>query len=151
MKLSEFKNHLAAVDQLAFVLPDGSAVPAHFHVTEIGQVEKRFMDCGGTIRSEKAISIQLWTSVDVWHRLDAVKTLRIIDQAIGALELGDHSIEVEYQGTTVEKYQLAFRQGVFHLIALQTACLASDACGIPTLQEIQTKAPSCCAPGSGCC
>jgi hypothetical protein len=151
MKLSEFKNHLATVDQLAFILPDGNAVPAHFHLTEIGQIDKRFMDCGGTVRSEMAISMQLWTSVDLWHRLDAVKTLRIIDQAIATLDLGDHPIEVEYQGSTVQKFHLAFRQGVFHLTAVQTACLASDACGIPTLQEVKTKAQSCCAPGSGCC
>lgn len=151
MLLSEFKTHLSTIDQLTFVLPDGPLVPAHFHLTEIGEIDKRFMDCGGTVRTERAICLQLWSSVDVWHRLDGQKALRIVDMSIDALLLGDHPVEVEYQGTTIQKFHLAFRQGVFHLVPMQTACLAADACGVPSVKEIQSKVQSCCAPGSGCC
>ena len=31
-----------------------------FHITEVGQVNKRFIDCGGTKRDEKLISFQLF-------------------------------------------------------------------------------------------
>ncbi|MEI7863404.1 MAG: DUF6428 family protein, partial [Planctomycetota bacterium] len=33
------------------MLPDKSFVPAHFHITEVGRVQKDFIDCGGTVRS----------------------------------------------------------------------------------------------------
>ena len=31
---------------LHLMLPDGDFVPAHFHVTEVGRVQKDFIDCG---------------------------------------------------------------------------------------------------------
>ena len=51
MKLNELKATLAlAPDALPrFILPDGDVVPAHFHITEVGHVAKRFIDCGGTL------------------------------------------------------------------------------------------------------
>lgn len=151
MLLSELRNILQTLQEVAFILPDGTRVPAHFHLTEIGQLDKRFMDCGGTIRRESIISMQLWTSLDIWHRLDAQKTIRIIDTAIHQLALGDHSVEVEYQGETIQKFNLDFDHDVFRLQPINTACLAADACGIPTLSEVKEKVSSCCAPGSGCC
>lgn len=51
MKLSEFKKQLSTVTELNFVLPNGTIVPQHFHVTEVGQVTKNFIDCGGTVRN----------------------------------------------------------------------------------------------------
>lgn len=69
MKLSEFKAALSNLTELNFKLPDGSLVPKHFHITEIGQVSKKFIDCGGTVREENLISMQLWESIDFWHRL----------------------------------------------------------------------------------
>ncbi|MGW8123551.1 DUF6428 family protein [Roseivirga echinicomitans] len=36
MKISEIKSHLNNLEQIAFQLPDGSLVPSHFHVTEVG-------------------------------------------------------------------------------------------------------------------
>ena len=50
MKLSEIKIHLNKLDKIAFQLPNGSLVPSHFHVTEVGKVSKHFIDCGGSIR-----------------------------------------------------------------------------------------------------
>jgi len=45
MKISEFKKQLNAVNFLHFYLPDGKAIPAHFHITEIGIVTKNFIGC----------------------------------------------------------------------------------------------------------
>ena len=45
MKLSELKSILDEIETVEFELPDGNLIPQHFHVTEIGQVDKRFMDC----------------------------------------------------------------------------------------------------------
>jgi hypothetical protein len=52
MKISELKARLNDVDTLVFELPNGTTVPAHFHVTEVGLVTKHFIDCGGTVRIE---------------------------------------------------------------------------------------------------
>ena len=41
MKLSEIKNHLNFLESVEFSLPDGRLVPAHFHVTEIGKIQKQ--------------------------------------------------------------------------------------------------------------
>jgi hypothetical protein len=29
-------------------------VPTHYHITEVGKVQKDFIDCGGTVRSSTA-------------------------------------------------------------------------------------------------
>jgi hypothetical protein len=55
MKLSTFKEKLEGLSQLVFTLPNGHQVPAHFHVTEVGQVTKHFIDCGGTVRLERVV------------------------------------------------------------------------------------------------
>jgi hypothetical protein len=65
-------------------------------------------------------------------------------------------IEVEYQSDTIGKYDLDFDGEGFVLLSKQTACLASDSCGIPPeklkvkLQDIKNTT-SCCTPGGGCC
>lgn len=64
MILSEVKTTLKTVNQLAFQLPNGTLVPNHFHVTEIGQITKKFIDCGGTLREENVINFQLWSAND---------------------------------------------------------------------------------------
>lgn len=93
---------------MEFRLPDGSAVPTHFHVTEVGQVSKRFIDCGGTLRNQETINFQLWEDGDFDHRLGAVKLLSIIALSERVLELEDREIKVEYQGLTIGKYGLDF-------------------------------------------
>jgi hypothetical protein len=51
MKLSQFKLQLSSLSNLNFVLPNGTIIPKHFHVTEVGQITKHFIDCGGTVRN----------------------------------------------------------------------------------------------------
>lgn len=53
MKLSEVKQALTNLESVTFVLPDGTQVPAHFHVTEVGANTRHFIDCGGQERLEK--------------------------------------------------------------------------------------------------
>ena len=56
MTIQELKNTLTQVEQLVFRMEDGNKIPSHFHITEVGQIEKRFIDCGGTVRHEKKAS-----------------------------------------------------------------------------------------------
>lgn len=155
MKLSEFKNELINISDLMFVLPNGELVPVHFHVTEVGNNEKNYIDCGGTIRKETVISFQLWEDRDVDHRLKAEKLLNIIALSEEKLGLPDEEIEVEYQAETIGKFGVEFSNGKFQLTNKFTDCLAKDKCGIPepkkkiALSELQNS--NCCTPNSGCC
>lgn len=157
MKLSQFKYQLSQQDTIAFQLPDGSLVPPHFHVTEVGKVVKHFIDCGGTERLETVVNFQLWEAADYDHRLHPEKLVSIIELSQNKLGLPDVAIEVEYQSGTIGKFGLDFNGTHFLLTNKLTDCLAQDSCGIPQeqlkakprvkLSEIQNS----CAPGSGCC
>ena len=157
MKLSELKKALGYLNEVSFMLPNGKNVPAHFHVTEVGKVKKDFIDCGGQVRSEEKVSLQLWESIDYHHRLQPEKLVNIIELSERTLGITDGEIEVEYQADTIGKYGLEFREGQLTLTTQKTACLASDACGVGaikqklSLSELKKSADACCDPESGCC
>lgn len=151
MKLSEIKQILTTLDHVEFQLEDGSFVPEHFHVTEVGQINKHFIDCGGVTRTENTVNFQLWNADDYEHRLKPGKLLHIIELSEKTLHIGDHEIEVEYQSGTIGKYGLAFNGKHFLLTAKTTACLAEDACGIPSRPTVVESKSNACTPGSGCC
>jgi hypothetical protein len=156
MKLSEIKSHLAQTQSVNFQFEDGTVVPEHFHVTEVGVITKDFIDCGGTVRHEKVANFQLWEAKDFEHRLKAGKLLSIISLSEKILGMEDLEIEVEYQAHTIGKYDLGYDGQNFLLSAKKTACLAPDQCGIPPVkQKVQLQnlaaSGSVCTPGGGCC
>lgn len=155
MKLSEVKEILSQLQTIAFQLPDQSLVPNHFHVTEVDEITKRFIDCGGTVRKETVVNFQLWNANDYDHRLHPEKLLKIIELSEKTLAIDNNEIEVEYQGTTIQKFGLDFDGSNFLLTTKQTDCLAKDACGIPAekpkVSLSKMTASSCCSPQSGCC
>lgn len=156
MKLSEIKQILPTLENVEFQLENGTFVPEHFHVTEVGIIKKNFIDCGGVIRNEEVVNFQLWNADDFEHRLKPNKLLNIITLSEEKLGVRDLEIEVEYQSETIGKYDLGFNGKNFILKNKTTACLAQDACGIPVekqkiiLRESTDKASSC-SPNSGCC
>ncbi len=156
MKLSEIKTHLKSLSKIGFQLPNGELVPSHFHVTEVGKITKDFIDCGGKVRSETVINFQLWEENDYDHRLHPEKLAQIIEMSEKKFKLEDLEIEVEYQGKeTIGKYNLDFDGTNFLLTSKITACLAEDACGIPTKKQVikisDMGVTDSCSPGSGCC
>ncbi|MDB4752477.1 DUF6428 family protein [Winogradskyella sp.] len=159
MTLLEIKQKLRFLETIGFELPNGELVPKHFHVTEVGKINKLFIDCGGTIRNEEVINFQLWDANDYDHRLHPEKLLNIIELSESKLNLNeDLPVEVEYQGDTIGKYNLDFDGKHFLLSSKRTDCLAKDNCGIPEkalkprvkLSELQNTT-ACCSPDSGCC
>ena len=54
MQLAKLKKSLSAnaSQNIRFVLPTGSKIPPHAHVTEVARIDKKFIDCGGTQRTE---------------------------------------------------------------------------------------------------
>ncbi len=154
MKLSEVKTLLHTAEAVNFELENGTKVPEHFHVTEIGIISKHFIDCGGKVRNEKVANFQLWDANDFEHRLKPNKLLKIIDLSEQVLGMEDLEIEVEYQSDTIGKYDLGFDGFNFILRSKKTACLAKDNCGTSgeTQNTNSLKAEeACCAPGGGCC
>ncbi|WEK17548.1 MAG: DUF6428 family protein [Candidatus Pedobacter colombiensis] len=154
MKLSEIKEILPTLTNVEFQMENGTFVPVHFHVTEIGMITKHFIDCGGVIRNEKVVNFQLWNADDYEHRLKPTKLLHIIKLSEEKLGIEDAEIEVEYQTGTIGKYDLDFNGDHFVLKNKRTACLANEACGIPVEKQkiklSELNAP-CCTPNSGCC
>ena len=151
MLLSQFLLALNQVEEFRFQTPEGSFVPPHFHITEMGMTHKHFIDCGGTERKESKVNFQLWSSDDVYHRLKPQKVIDIIRLSQQRIGLRDAEIEVEYQGKTIEKYALGFDGSNFQLVSKATDCLAKDNCGVHEKQPASSTSDSCCDPESGCC
>lgn len=152
MRISELKQALAGLTAVNFRLPDGAYLPSHFHVTEVGLVTKHFIDCGGVERHDTVANFQLWEAGDYDHRLAPQRFLRILQLSERILGSEDLDIEVEYQQATIGKFGLAFDGTDFLLTPKQTACLAPEACGVPSaslaLPQLQLAG---CTPGGGCC
>lgn len=155
MRLSEVKSALKELESIGFELPDGTLVPRHFHVTEVGKISKHFIDCGGTVRKEEVVNFQLWNADDYDHRIHPEKLLHIIELSEKVLELGDLEIEVEYQGNTIQKFGLTLDGSNFLLTTKHTDCLAREKCDLPTAPPnatfVQLADSESCTPGSGCC
>jgi len=156
MNLLQIVDALNRTSVLHFKTNNGQFIPPHFHLTEIAGVEKKFIDCGGTFRSESKITLQLWYDQnDLEHRLTPEKFTSIIELGIKDLQLNPETeVTVEFQGQTIENYSLAFDGVAFLLIPQQTACLAPDKCAPKQkiqLVELGNNSGASCAPGSGCC
>jgi len=145
MKLSEIKNILATAETVNFKLENGTSVPGHFHVTEVGRIDKNFIDCGGTRRQSASCLLQTWTANDVDHRLVAGKLAEILKLAFPILGSAELPVELEYGAAVAAQYtisnvEVSPRSVTFGLTGKQTACLAPDKCGVGG-----------CDPKSGCC
>jgi len=137
-------------------MEDGTQVAPHYHITEVGQINKHFIDCGGVVRKESVISLQLWHDNDLDHRLTPEKTGKIISLAESKLDLIDGEIEVEYQAETIGKFGLEVKGDNLVLTNKMTACLAEDQCGIPAVKKKidlgeLVQSGGACTPGGGCC
>ena len=92
MTIDEFKEHLRRNPGtvLRFQMPDGGLIPVHAHVTEVGRVDKTFVDCGGTVRQVNSCLLQTWVAGDFEHRLPPGKLADILDRATGVLRSDEH-------------------------------------------------------------
>ncbi len=152
MRISDLTRALAELTAVNFRLPDGTLLPSHFHVTEVGRVSRHFIDCGGVERHETVANFQLWAAADYDHRLAPQKFLRILRLSERILGSEDLEIEVEYQQATIGKFGLAFDGTDFQLTTTSTACLAPEACGVPAFNLVLPQLPIAgCTPGGGCC
>jgi hypothetical protein len=160
MNLAELHSRLEAHPglTLTIALPDGSRVPAHFHVTEVGHVAKKFVDCGGTFRASETCVLQVHVGSprDDGHRLTAGRLAKILDLAQPVLPAHDLPVEIEFEAEVISQFPLASAQAhgaglVLQLGHKHTDCLAKDRCGLSPDAE---ETGGCCAgaaAGGNCC
>ncbi len=161
MKLNEFKAALVKNPeaQVRFQLPSGEFAPIHLHVTEVARIDKRFIDCGGTYRSDSLCRLQTWFAEDVDHRLTAGKLAKIFDQATPLQLTDDLEVDVEHEVGYISQFpviaaELVNGELIFRLTERHTACLALEKCNLPTPRpefdpmKFNFKAGS---TGSKCC
>ena len=147
LTVARFREALARHPGLAlrFRLPSGALSAAHAHLTEVARVEKRFIDCGGTVRTQVSARLQVWTADDTDHRVGCAKALEILGRGQHLLGPADLPLEVEHDfplltAFPVLGFQVEDGQLVFLLGMTKADCLAPEVC-----------VPSACKPGSGCC
>lgn len=152
MSFAEFRRALALQPGLGlrFRLPTGVLTVPHLHLTEVARVEKRFIDCGGTVRTQVSARLQLWSADDTEHRVGCAKALQILERGVALLGSTELPLEVEHDfplltafpviGSVVEGSDRVFILGM-----TKADCLAPDVC-LPN-----TCAPKACTPGAGCC
>lgn len=153
MKASEFKHHLESHPdaELRFVLPDDDLVPAHAHITEVGRVDKTFIDCGSTVRKASTCTLQAWVADDVEHRLVPGKLAAVLDAAAPLFDGDDLEVELEYEDCNLSQFPVlkaTAADGVltFHLGSKHTDCLAKDVC-LPKGAPGEANA-GCCGGGN---
>ncbi len=130
---------------ISIMLPDGKFIPAHFHITEIGRVDKKFIDCGGTRRERSTCVLQAWVATDTEHRLNAGKLAKIFQFVKASSWAGlaglvlvkgdDLPVEIEYNTDSTTQYPLGDVEVtpaglLFVLGTKKTECLAPDKCGV---------------------
>ncbi|MES2437483.1 MAG: DUF6428 family protein [Verrucomicrobiota bacterium] len=159
MILSELKTLLAEHSGLHFRirLPDGGAVPLSFHVTEVGRVQKTFLDCGGKLRESITCQLQVWVGRDYDHRIETGKMAAILNKANDYLADETIPVEVEYEDRiisqyTIEGHELTDEAVILKLEHKHTECLAPELCGLPSLPGAgRTKSANPCCGPTGCC
>ena len=147
LTFADFRRQLGVYPMLGlrFKLPTGSLTPIHLHLTEVARVEKKFIDCGGTIRTQVSARLQLWAADDTDHRVNVTKCLEILNRGTDLLGSTDLPLEVECDlpfltafpvlGTVIEDGNVVVLLGT-----IKADCLAPDVC-----------IPKKCTPGGGCC
>ena len=135
MKITELKKELKKrpTAHVKFALPHGETIPAHAHVTEVARIDKRFIDCGGTLRHDQFCRLQTWFSDDLDHRLTAGKLSRILDMAASILGPDDMEVDVEHELGVITQFPLTSvevkpDEMVLCLSERRTACLAPEKC-----------------------
>lgn len=130
---------------ITVIWTDGEPIEAHFHVTEVGRVQRDFVDCGGTVRRIVTCLLQTWVGDDTDHRLTGGKLLKAFEHAAPILGAEDLPVELEYETCNVVQLVVASvtREAdrlVLQLGSKHTDCLAKELC-----------LPSAAGATQGCC
>lgn len=136
MKLKLLKSLLLENQNCQIIFKiDDYQIPSHYHITEVGKLNKIFLDCGGTKREETTCVLQLWVANDLSHRLDSSKILSILKLSDGLFDIEDPDVFIEYEKDVVSQYPIVGFEISKDVLTIKlgkrhTACLAPDKCGV---------------------
>src|SRR4051812_28778224 len=135
MKLTELKSQLVKYPNLniRFRLPNGDPIPAHAHVTEVALIDKKFVDCGGTFRTDSSCRLQTWVAEDLDHKLNAGTLLKILNKAGSFLPNDQLGVDVEHELEFITQFPIESagpfgNELVLTLAVRHTDCLAKEKC-----------------------
>jgi hypothetical protein len=159
MQLAEFKKYLSQhLDKnIQFILPTGTKIPFHAHVTDVARIEKRYIDCGGTFRTELLCRLQIWFADDTGHRVSARTLFKVLEKAAPFLETEELDIDVEYEAPFISQFPVSIIESTGDVLTVRlairhTTCLAPDRCLPPSLPaKINLLNPITDALPSKCC
>jgi hypothetical protein len=136
MKLYELTNILRDSGESGLIIRKSplDIVPQNFHITEIGNVSKDFVDCGGVRRKMEYCALQVWVADDFDHRLKASKLLGILEKGLEFID-ENNIVNFEIQEGTICLYELfgvtvSDNRLCLEVMKKSTACLAPDKCGV---------------------
>jgi hypothetical protein len=149
MKLYELRTALQKHPEslLRFVLPDGDAIPARAHVTEVGHALKNFIDCGGVTGKTETVLLQTHVGDDSEHRLTSKRFAKILELGDRVLPHDRLDVEVEYDCCVIAQYPIVEAKPAGEHLDLmlenkRTQCLARE-------RAKAGSASDCC--GETCC
>jgi hypothetical protein len=124
-------------------------------VTEVGRVQKTFLDCGGTHRELVTCQLQIWVGEDYDHRIETGKMASILELAKPYLPDESIPVEVEYEHKVISQYTIQGAEVSGDSVILQlankhTECLAPELCGLPAIPK-KGVGSSQCSNESECC
>src|SRR5438552_16178880 len=132
-----------------FVLPNGDYVPPHAHVTEVGHVVRKFIDCGGLTGKEEKVVLQTHVGSDIDHRLRSDRFAKILRLGNRVIPGADLDVDIEYDCCVVAQYPIAeiTPYGEHLNLTLQrgrTQCRARE-------RSDPETAVGCCTTSVACC
>ena len=136
-----------------FILPDGDCIPAHAHLTEVGHVVKRFVDCGGVMGMSETVLLQTHVGRDTEHRLKSDRFAKILKLGERVLPHDQLEVEVEYDCCVVAQYPvLEVNPAGDHLDVIlgrrHTQCLAQER---RKAAAPETEDACCATAATACC
>ena len=131
-----------------FVLPGGGFIPAHAHVTEVGHVAKKFIDCGGVLGNSDSVLLHTHVGNDTEHRLTSDRLGKILQLGERVVLHDELDVEVEYDCCVVAQYPIAKAHAAGEHLDLilgrkRTQCLAAE--------RRKTEATASCCATTSCC
>jgi hypothetical protein len=151
MKLRELQSALQAHSELQprFQLPDGDQIPAHAHITEVGYLTKRYIDCGGVIGQEESVVLQAWVGEDTDHRLTSGRFAKILQLGARVLPNENLHVAVEYDCCVVAQYPIVDVEPTGNYLDIllgskRTQCLARERLHAQREATCCTEAVTCC-------
>jgi hypothetical protein len=102
----------------------------------VARIDKQFVDCGGTFRTQSLCRLQTWVSDDYDHRLKAGVFLKILDKGANFLLTEDIEVDVEHELEYITQFPISsvgLENGemTIQLSSRHTDCLAKEKCCAP--------------------